>query len=298
MRCNSLTVVLHFLMAMPSAAFRVVGYLPDYRVNSHPSYKGVTDLILFSVEPDSAGNLQGLGRMPSATRLKELKGSAERVLLGLGGWGRCAGFEAMVRRPTAAPLKKLVGNIVWLVSSMNLQGVDFDVEVPGLNPWPFISKLVTLLRRALMKVGRSVVITAPFHPGEVASIAAEGQQLGVDLFHAMAYDNFGAVGGQHSTFELAEEVISAWERAGLELSRLTLGLPFYGRNVKNFHDAKAFYEAEGASNHFFNGPALIKKKVRLARNRGLAGVMIWELGQDDRDQSLLRAVLGDGRDDL
>lgn len=41
-------------------------------------------------------------------------------------------------------------------------------------------------------------------------------------------------------------------------------------------------EAEDfAGNFFFNGPATVRRKAAFAAQEGLAGVMIWEIGQDE-----------------
>ena len=43
--------------------------------------------------------------------------------------------------------------------------------------------------------------------------------------------------------------------------------------------------------YYFNSPQTVSKKTRLAIDKDLAGVMIWELGQDTQDDvSLLRAI--------
>ncbi|MDC0175629.1 hypothetical protein OAJ60_01730 [Planctomycetaceae bacterium] len=42
---------------------------------------------------------------------------------------------------------------------------------------------------------------------------------------------------------------------------------------------------------YFNGPSIIRRKTRLAASGGLAGVSIWEIGQDARGpRSLLRVI--------
>jgi hypothetical protein len=44
---------------------------------------------------------------------------------------------------------------------------------------------------------------------------------------------------------------------------------------------------------YFNGPELIRRKTALAIERGLAGVMIWELGQDATGEDALMKVICD-----
>ena len=83
-------------------------------------------------------------------------------------------------------------------------------------------------------------------------------------------------------------------RQGAELlpaAKVTHGLPFYGRHMrtgdwKSWEDlVQQHRPADGvdeADGYFFNSAALIERKTRLAKQLGLAGVMIWEVGQDCR----------------
>ncbi|MFP6657248.1 MAG: glycosyl hydrolase family 18 protein, partial [Pirellulales bacterium] len=79
--------------------FVVVGYLPDYRMPSFdPAIAAqLTDLIFFSIEPTSSGELDT--RSLSRKNLALLKSVKEknncRIHLGVGGWGRSNHFAAM-----------------------------------------------------------------------------------------------------------------------------------------------------------------------------------------------------------
>ena len=74
---------------------------------------------------------------------------------------------------------------------------------------------------------------------------------------------------------------------------MTIGLPFYGRSVKN-GDWKSYEDLQKdnalmlsqnkVGDQYFNGVKMIRKKVRHAIERGMGGVMIWEVGQDCRVQ--------------
>ena len=110
--------------------------------------------------------------------------------------------------------------------------------------------------------------------------------------HAMSYDQ----GGRHSTWEYAEKV-AAQGIAKLPAAQLTLGLPFYGRHMasgewKTYEDlvqehAPLSPSANEAGGYFFNGPELIARKTAHARELGMGGVMIWEVGQDCRRNAVV-----------
>ena len=104
------------------------------------------------------------------------------------------------------------------------------------------------------------------------------------------------------------------------MQQWTLGLPFYGRNIKT-GEPKAYYEiaeslqrqkqqqssqkkdptAEEGTNNidlidsvYFNSHHTLRNKIKLARESGAGGVMIWELGQDiqpfNHSSSLMQAI--------
>ena len=53
----------------------------------------------------------------------------------------------------------------------------------------------------------------------------------VDLLHAMSYDAVGPQG--HSSMELLTGALDKAQAASLPLSKVTLGLPFYGRGSRS-----------------------------------------------------------------
>src|SRR5262245_37194305 len=94
-----LTIAPQFASGQDPAAkprFRIVGYLPNYRAKDFDpvAVKGITDLILFSGEPDKSGTLK-TDRVPKIAREKfaklneGLEGPQRvRVILCIGGWER------------------------------------------------------------------------------------------------------------------------------------------------------------------------------------------------------------------
>jgi len=117
------------------------------------------------------------------------------------------------------------------------------------------------------------------------------------MVHLMAYD----ARGKHSTFEFAESDIGRAIKKGIPARKLCLGVPFYGRNiansnrtstyaeiVKKYHPAPDINEVDGV---YFNGPKMIEQKTKLALEKKLAGVMIWELGQEATGEAKLLPVI-------
>ena len=106
---------------------------------------------------------------------------------------------------------------------------------------------------------------------------------------------------QHSTLLQARKDIQRLREAGIPAARFCLGLPFYGRSLDKTRTAHTYAEivrrfapaptVDQINGIYFNGPSTIRRKTRLADSGGLAGVSIWEIGQDARGpRSLLRVI--------
>mmetsp|Transcript_30981 Transcript_30981/g.71965 ORF Transcript_30981/g.71965 Transcript_30981/m.71965 type:complete len:158 (-) Transcript_30981:177-650(-) len=113
--------------------------------------------------------------------------------------------------------------------------------------------------------------------------------------HMMTYDQ----AGKHSTMELAQKSAEQAVRHLLPVEKLTLGLPFYGRNLrtgdwKSYEDllksaaVQAQLDNDEVDGWYFNSVSLIGRKTTLAVDLGLRGVMIWEVGQDCRANAVVR----------
>lgn len=125
----------------------------------------------------------------------------------------------------------------------------------------------------------------------------------------MVYDSTCSRGERppcrHSTYEFAERVIksSKIQAKNLPQSKLAIGVPFYARDM--YTGAPETYneivqktphltpDLDEVGTLYFNGQETIKRKTKLAYNKGLGGIMIWEMGQDthpDNKLSLISAI--------
>jgi len=170
--------------------------------------------------------------------------------------------------------------------------VDLNWESPrNEREWQDLELLVEQLRKTL---GNGKIITMSIHPGQDRFLT-DLSIKNLDMVHIMAYDS-----QNHSPFELVQAIK---EHLTIPASKITMGIPFYGRNARtgeaetyaallekfgplksNKNDVKGF---------LYNGAVLVKKKTRFAMDEGMAGVMIWELGQDTNPKdklSLLKAI--------
>ena len=325
---------------VPVAAhnFSVAGYLPEWRyggANFDQMFRHLSHLIFFSIEPTPDGALTGLDRLPWKEVLEDAIAAARvhgtKLMICLGGNGRSSGFAAATR--SLRTRSRLVSHVVKLIAKLGLDGVDYNWEYPGYSfgagyaeddvvasEWDGLAALVTETRAAFIRKWpkRALVVSLAYYPDgrQEAELAKRGLVPAADLLHAMSYD---APGPNHSPMSLAESVISKATAAGLPLSAVTLGVPFYGRSTKTgdwttyedivqkHHPLPADVDSvlaviadkgspakksggskTAAESIGFNGAATIAAKTRLAVDAGLGGLMIWESGQDCRAAPVTR----------
>lgn len=276
-------------------AFRIAGYLPDYRA---PGFKpdsaaALTDLILFSAEPGRNGalDLSRLRSIPWAALQSLRSRHGTRLHLAIGGWGLSAHFKGVAASPETRAA--FAASVAQAAEDLGLDGIDLDWEHPAnAAEEDGYGLLLADLRQILAPKGR------------VLSVTIAGWQrltpLAIQSAHfvqRMAYDQ----PGPHATFEGAAADLAKLARLGVPRSKIVLGLPFYGRHRTQRQETLTYHEilqrfapgpaTDDVSGFAFNGPETIRRKVALARDEGLAGVMAWEVGQDaPAPQSLLQVV--------
>ena len=268
--------------AAGDARFVVAGYLPSYRVDSWTASPGpLTDVIYFSATPTAGGQLPDGWMSGAAGRLRTLRESGVRVSVCVGGWGRSDAFASLVSSPAARR------TLVDTLAALPIDGVDFDWEHPSnADEWIGYERLIRETKASdpsrLVTVAVAAFTEAPASLFDAA-----------DRVHLMSYDH----AYPHATIEKTTADIDRTLAAGCPAAKLVVGVPFYGR-AKNWTPT-AFADlpptptdedmtAEGIA---FNNAETLRTKVRLAAERGLAGVVIWELGQDRADERSLLNVI-------
>ncbi len=277
----------------PTPEFVIVGYLPEYRPLDPEWGRYLTDIIYFSAGLRPDGELD-TGRLSKQTlaALRDMRTTyGTRVFVALGGWERSQHFATIALDPTLR--ERFAQTLTTYCLDNQLDGVDLDWEFPQNEQenQAYVA-LLAAIHRAFAPHGLRV------------SVALAGwQDLGPELFeaidriHVMSYDHQG----RHATMAQAIADIEAWTARGAPPEKLVLGVPFYGREIDNpalalsyaqivsrYHPAPEVDEVEGI---YFNGIATIRQKTRYAQDQQLGGIMIWELGQDTRNEtSLLRAI--------
>jgi chitinase len=214
-----------------------------------------------------------------------------RLILCVGGWERSAHFAAVSGSPDKR--REFVKAAVQVCLEERLDGLDLDWEHPrDSTEGDRYGTLLAELHAGFQRHGLILSVTVAAWQ-KLSSKAFTA----VDWVHVMAYNH----DGQHSTFEAAKKDVATLVDTGVPAEKIVLGLPFYGRDVKNRektltyreivakHDLKP--DVDEVNGMYFNGPATIRRKTAFAMESRLGGVMAWELGQDaPEDGSLLRVI--------
>ncbi|NNM54500.1 MAG: glycoside hydrolase family 18 protein [Spirochaetales bacterium] len=279
-------------------SFEVTGYLPYYQIaNVQPSIaRYLTDLVFFSFAPTRDADFTRDVMTPSELAfLKEVKRRyGTRIILGLSEHRSQGALASICERK---PLReKLAASLADYLLKQGFDGVDIDWEYPRSSENADFAALLQQIHSVFAPLGlRLTVAVSPSHPLSRAAYAA------VDRIHVMAYDDWG----RHSTLSEAADDIRAFEEQGASAAKLQLGVPFYGRGYRedgpSWNDAVSYRTLQAryspgpaedtVSGYYFNGIDTVREKARLAKAEGLAGVMVWEIGQDTTGRtSLLRAI--------
>lgn len=279
--------------------------LLDFDIVTHVNYA-------FAI-PTEEGHVRPLEN-PSLARavVEKAHQNGRKVLISLGGWSyEDIPLEETFRLGTDAPEKiaSLARGIVSMAEEFGFDGVDVDWEYPRVHDGSkeqyeaLISTLHDLLKPKGMLLTAAVLAGVDSRNQPIAS-ACDAQDRPsfdkLDWINLMTYDCDGPV---HSSFGFTRNSVDYWvTQKGFQPDKLTLGLPFYGKPVPTAYrdllkaDPDAFEKdmvlLNGQEN-WYNGADTLRKKVALAKEKGLGGVMIWEISHDSeaKETSLLQ-VLG------
>ncbi|QVL33252.1 glycoside hydrolase family 18 protein [Telmatocola sphagniphila] len=277
------------------APFRIAGYLPDYRIADYDFSKiqNLTDLIIFSAEAgkDGAIKLDRLRNTPWQKLQAAKTKYRVRLLLCIGGWERSQEFFQLASSQETRTL--FAKSAVQLCLEKRLDGIDIDWEHPkNAREENDYADLLKTCHKELQTQGLLLSVTL----AAWQKLPKSGFES-VDSINLMAYDHTG----KHSTFENAVEDVRKLQIQGAPAEKLLLGVPFYGRKI-NAPDTTLTYrqlvekqvlppESDEHDAIYFNGPKTIQKKTAYARDSGLGGIMIWELGQDAEGKNALLNII-------
>lgn len=285
---------------------RVLGYLLG--ANNWSQMTGdidlskITDLNIAFINPDSAGRFTVESGL--ATLVEKASQNKVRVYMSIGGGSAPAYLQSLI-----SPAKRgaYIDSLLSICERFNFRGIDVDLENELINAdYPgFVSALGKELKT------RNKEMTAALAKWNGHKIP-DSTLSQYDLINIMSYDATGPWSpsrpGPHSPYEMVEADFYYYHRdRKVPANKLMIGLPFYGYSFGNLPPSSMRYREiissypgaelldeqllNNGNTVYYNGLPTIRKKVEFAINNHAAGLMIWELKQDSRDEkSLLRMI--------
>ena len=345
-------LIMTFSMAVSLAAqsYRVVGYYPMWNKAVLPSaavhFSSLTHIIHAFAWPNQDGSLAP-GEMPVDTSLISATHKAgKKILLSFGGAGSTQAANFSIVAGDSALRSRFASAVVAHLLQYHYDGIDLDWEGPSSRADRAGEVLlVHQLKTAMLAKDPGWVLTMAIGMSnwsdqwhDVPSLLSD-----VDWFNAMEYDVHGSwsqYAGHNAPLYAGTDPVSDPDNysidqsvqyltvtRGIPKSKLTLGLPFYGKLFGTptlyssyngeqdlaYHDILTLVQSgtwtyiwdAGSMAPYYQSPGLSKLitlddstsialKCRYARDNGLSGVMIWELSQDviGSRQPLLDVVSG------
>lgn len=217
-----------------------------------------------------------MDRFPPAKTMRLARAAAKKhgtkLQICFGGNSRTNGFPTMVSKKGLR--SKFIKRLVKLCKKHGLHGVDYNWEYPkDGKEWTGLFKLI-VETRAAFKASHdpSMVISMAYYPDkrqEALMAKATPAVDALDYMHMMSYDQHG----QHSTWEFGKQAVDQGIEAKLPAAKLTMGLPFYARDVKTgewtTYEDMVKIHAEGTiaaeidqlGDRYFNGRDMIRRKT-------------------------------------
>lgn len=286
---------------------KIIGYLPEYRfkVSDKIDYCKLTHLNICFANPDSQGNILLSDTLPELLASIRSKNPDLKIFISLAGGAllkdQAKNWRKLIDIPKNRP--DFIQKILAFVEKHKFDGVDVDLEWHDVTKGysPFIIELNAVLEP------RNIEITAALPAIKRYKNITDEAMHTFDFINIMAYDERGSWApnqpGQHSSIAFAQKSIDFWQnKVGIPAEKLTLGLPLYAYNftdpkktishtiaeIISFNHKNALLDSVGLV--YYNGKPTLEAKVRMA-SKEMAGVMLWELGQDTTgDYAMLNTV--------
>lgn len=304
----------------------LIGYVQDYRDPNIVDYSKLTHVIFSFAHPTKDGGLL----LNGDTALHNLRATVTnakkhdtKVMLAIGGWFHMKGgesydyFKPAISNPTSRT--RLVNELTGIADREKLDGIDIDFEHPrskadAQNLAAFTKELGTQLHAKNKEL--SVAVYSKIHAQTLTEIGFVEYEpsmfVDVDHVNIMAYDGQWD-GGYHaenlSPFPFTEKIVTYWthlfETYKIPTEKLVLGVPLYAQPAnpkikqvsygaiinQNPANANGDTVNMNGTTYYYNGEATMKKKTKLALDRNMGGMMLWEAGLDAQgDRSVTSTI--------
>ena len=291
----------------------VVGYFMTHGADSYkPDYEKLTHICLAFAHMRGDGHLYADDIANAGQVIKDAHANGVKVIISL----RDADNVSAALADTTLR-HQLVAETRAAVEKYGVDGVDVDYEEWGGDDNSKRENLEAFyveLREALP----GKLLTAAVR----ASTSDDGLNKAsmyehLDYVFPMIYDACGGWGGmswgkvgQHSSNEFFDKAIAYFvDSIGVPKEKICPGVPFYGyefvsdtttagvdarvyKDILAAHPEVDAHLTDSIGLLWYNGVPTMKRKAQEVMDKGLAGIMIWEISQDtdDPSRSLLSAI--------
>ncbi|WP_291528132.1 glycosyl hydrolase family 18 protein [Bacteroides sp. UBA939] len=286
---------------------------PQYMTHINYAFGHVTETF------DGVG-IDNEARLRSIVALKA-QNPKLKVMLSIGGWGSGRFSEMAADDKLRQSFAK---DCQRVVKEFKLDGIDIDWEYPtskaaNISASPDDTKNFTLLMRDIRKaIGKKKLLT-------LATVASAKYIdfkaiLGyIDFVNIMSYDmgnapihHAGLYPSKNTGDMTAHTAVEAHLKAGVPASKLTMGVPFYGRggskypNFRDYRKVGGTIEFEERWDDTAKVPYLVDKddelvfgyenprslaiKCQYILDKGLLGGMYWDYAGDNTQSDLRRTI--------
>ncbi len=291
--------------------------LPDPFSVTHLSYAFATIDSTFTTL-----TIKNLDRFKDIVGLKK-QNNKLKVLLSIGGWG-AGNFSEMAADD--GNRTEFIHNLMNIVITYNLDGIDIDWEFPGSSLGKISSSkedksnFTVLMRQIRDSIGRDRVLTFA-SPAYGNYYDFEDLVPVVDFVNIMTYDMgvppklSAPLHQSPNTGKICVDyVVANHYKWGVPVNKMLIGIPFYGRGddkeYKKFHDyryivpkagtqvcfdsiAMSPYIIDSASGNIlisYDDTTAVKAKCKYVKEIGARGVMFWHYCGDKKNGELLHAI--------
>lgn len=303
---------------------KIVAYLPMWAMPYTPDWEKITHLCLAFGFVQADGTLDMEMVSPYRAIIDTAHQHGVKVLLSIGGGGSRY-FSAALLNDSSRNV--LVNNLCINVDSLHLDGIDVDFEEwdggeQGASELDLEKRVVLeyFYRELRSALGAEKLLSAAVNAGwdtggwGTYNCFNNTMHQNLDFVSLMIYDETGPWSGTrtgaHSSWTFFEQAIHHWlDNRELPKGKLVAGVPFYGyqfskkgyaADAKGIAYKKIIEMYPGQNVHlndsigllYYNGMPTIKKKVEYIKDKGLGGIMFWEITQDsdNPEKSLLNLI--------
>lgn len=299
----------------------------DITMYTHVHFFSVTPLADGSLGWPSGKNKASMAQHFSDFKKQAAPDAKMMITFGGTAEARSKHFPEMASNPVARAA--FVTNAINLALEWQADGIDIDWEW-GYRPSTLVDKnAYTKLMQELKSEAkeRGLLISNAISPSAYYGDNTPMEALvDSDYVVVMSYSYNGgwaSTTGHHSSLERSDRLgFQYWEDRGVLAEQINIGVPFYANHylgttsvgssfsdfqVLTFNQVQSLitkgyqiveddwlgthaYSDTNNSIVFYDSPNNIAAKIEYANNAGYGGVVVWEIGQDDTNQTLSKTI--------